>query len=277
MAARGPPAAGRQPTSAGAGATSLNGVSCQTARNCLAVGSTLQPDGHTTAAGESWDGTAWRAAVPPVAAAAASSKLTSVWCYSADRCAAVGIFTSDQDSHQGLAAYWDHGTWTAGPAPYHGAGDTLLNGISCGSPARCVTVGLDIDPAGSRLGMAAQEWDGSRWRPFPDGPALPPAHTPMPSALSCWDATSCLAVGGAGMYVHANDGKPAAWALGPAGHWAPAPVPPPAGGAGGTLLGVACPAPDQCMAVGEIGPIGRTQHGLAGQWNGTSWRLTTIT
>jgi hypothetical protein len=271
---------GRQPGSVGAGSIGLNGVYCQTERSCVAVGASYphQVNGDTIAIGESWDGSSWHAALPPVQAPATSSKLDSVWCYSPGRCAAVGTFTDDQGSRWGLSAYWSHGTWTAGNAPYYGARNAELSSVSCGSPTQCMSVGVTIISAGggSYPTTLTEGWDGRSWRPFGDVPALSSADKVMPEAVSCWAPYACLAVGRAGGYQTANDGMPDAWKY--IDGWDAARVPAPAGRAGGTFLGVACPARAECVAVGETGQDrpGAAEHGLIGRWDGTSWRLTTV-
>ena len=275
-------ASGIQPTSVRDGYTALSGVYCQTARSCVAVGASYQyqPNGDSTAVGESWDGTTWRAALPPLQAPATRSKLSGVWCYSPGRCTAVGTFTDDQGSQWALSAYWNHGTWTAGNAPYYAAGNAELSSVSCGSPTNCITVGVTYIAAdgGSYPTKVTEEWDGHSWRPFSDEPALSSVDKVMLAAVSCWAAYACLVVGGAGRYRTTNDGRPDAWTFTTTGQWGAAPVPAPGGGTGGNFLGVACPAPANCVAVGETGLDRQraAEHGLIGRWDGTSWRLTTI-
>jgi hypothetical protein len=98
-------------------------------RSCVAVGAAYQyrTYSYLAAVGESWDGTTWRAALSPAQSPATRSKLDSVSCYSAGRCAAVGTFTDDQGSRWALSAYWSHGTWAAGNAPYYAAQNAELS------------------------------------------------------------------------------------------------------------------------------------------------------
>jgi hypothetical protein len=168
----------------------------------------------------------------------------------------------------------------AGNVPYYGAGDAELFGVSCGSSDRCIAVGVSTyaTAGGHYPSEITEEWVGSGWRPIAEDPALSSADKVLPHAVSCWAAYGCLAVGGTGRYQAPNDGVPDAWTFGETGRWGAAMVPPPVGGAGGIFLGVACPAPNECVAVGDTGQNrkGATERALAGQWDGTSWRLTII-
>jgi hypothetical protein len=128
-------------------------------------------------------------------------------------------------------------------------------GVSCTSPPACTAVGS------TEVGTLAERWDGRRWAiqqtPSPgSGAAL--------SAVSCAGPAWCMAVGSSGSLGSQTalaelwDGR--TWSV-------RLPVTPPDGHA--RLLGVSCPAPGMCLAVGDHsgGPA------LAELWNGTSWAV----
>ncbi len=128
-------------------------------------------------------------------------------------------------------------------------------GVSCTSASACTAVGS------TEVATLAERWDGRRWAiqqtPSPgSGAAL--------SAVSCAGPAWCMAVGSSGSL-----GSQTALAeLWNGRTWSVRlPVTPPHGHA--RLLGVSCPAPGRCLAVGDHsgGPA------LAERWNGKSWAV----
>jgi hypothetical protein len=153
------------------------------------------------------------------------------------------------------------------PLPSGGTSGTLL-GVSCVSPADCMTVG-SYRSAPSKVDQpVAGHWDGTAWSVTP---------VPLPAGgisgkldgISCTSAADCTAVGS---YV--SDGGPAA-GLPLAEHWdgsawsaRPVPVP---SGASGILTAVSCSATAACTAAGSDTPVPATAIALAERWNGTTW------
>src|SRR6266568_1116469 len=128
-------------------------------------------------------------------------------------------------------------------------------GVSCTSASACTAVGS------TEVATLAERWDGRRWAiqqtPSPgSGAAL--------SAVSCAGPAWCMAVGSSGSL-----GSQTALAeLWNGRTWSVRlPVTPPHGHA--RLLGVSCPAPGRCLAVGDHsgGPA------VAERWNGATWAV----
>jgi hypothetical protein len=75
-------------------ASLLNGVSCPSARSCVAVGYSVEPDEIVVSLAEAWNGRAWRIENTPNAEAAAGTTivnlLDTVACVQAGTCTAVG-------------------------------------------------------------------------------------------------------------------------------------------------------------------------------------------
>jgi hypothetical protein len=89
--------------------------------------------------------------------------------------------------------------------------------------------------------------------------------------LSCTSASLCAAVGGyqgstGGPFIEMWNGS--AWSVVPSAS--------PQGSTTGSLNGVSCVGPAFCMAVGSA-LTGSTQDGFAESWNGSAWRVQTIT
>jgi hypothetical protein len=118
----------------------LHGVSCLTARDCLAVGfdaNALNGAGGPLA--EVWNGTRWRTIGVTLPAGATSGILPGVSCVAAARrCVAVGQCDKGIGNQFALADTWNGKAWTLAQLPAPPGGGTALHGVSCTSAARCV-------------------------------------------------------------------------------------------------------------------------------------------
>jgi hypothetical protein len=127
--------------------TSLSGVSCATVSLCLAVGEGMLLD--------QWTGSGWAQLTVP-----GTGELDGVSCTTITACVAVG-----QDEHlQAAAQAWDGTAWHP-LSPARPAGPSLLAGISCSAPARCMAVGFYGTP--SVRHTLAEQWNGTDWKRLP--------------------------------------------------------------------------------------------------------------
>jgi hypothetical protein len=90
----------------------LTGVSCASAKSCLAVGNAninVNDNGHTgRAAATGWNGKAWTATTVAAPGKGKASLFTEVSCLSAANCVAVGQFGPfNSDEGNGLAGFWN--------------------------------------------------------------------------------------------------------------------------------------------------------------------------
>jgi len=202
----------------------LNGVSCTSPRNCIAVG-----EYETKYAGlaviERWDGSRWSIVPSPTATAVLTgvscagarfcmavgtaverwngsrwsiiggvpaSSLSAVSCTSATFCLGVG-----SNGRRGWAARWNGKRWLHVPIrePDYPDSPNLL-GVSCTSPASCVAVGAYLTGFGGAappvFGGVAERWDGTRWS-FVD------TRDQALSGVSCRSGSDCIAVGTNGL------------------------------------------------------------------------------
>ena len=246
--------------------SSLQAVTCRSARDCWAVGSYETPSAQLNEALH-WNGTRWsRVATPDHGTGAgAHSSLAAVSCTSAGNCWAVGSYESGTISLN-QALLWNGTRWSrvATPDPGDTAGGAYsLSGVSCVSRADCWAVGSHISDR--RIGRnAALHWNGKNWSavdiPSPgknvvgDGRRL--------AGIACLPAGDCWAVGG---YV-GNAGAERSEIL----HWNGTRWQQVAAGAGaaggGALTGVACPSAASCWAV-----KGQASTRGALHWNGMRW------
>lgn len=131
----------------------LNGVSCWSAKRCLAVGA-YYPNKQgapvkPVALAEFWNGTKWTASKPPSAGPA--PELADVSCVSGSSCVAVGSTTVAAETKRSFADSWNGKKWTAVAVatPKNGTGKTgaypnsyILYSVTCAAPAACVAFGI---------------------------------------------------------------------------------------------------------------------------------------
>lgn len=226
-------------------ASYLLDVDCVTGSSCLAVGEAA--DGGNLV--ESWDGRHWRATSRPPGA----SSMRGLSCPRIGFCVAVG------SAALANLSVWNGSHWKV----FHGALVTSqLEDVSCSSQRFCQAVG---STAGNR--PYAESWNGKRWAST--GPAVPTNDAGF-LAVSCWSASSCLAVG----YMHAvaRIGFAERWnGL----TWTSVDVPIPKD-FHEILTGVACSGLKQCVVVGFGYSRGAsTSVPIAYVWNGSSLRRLT--
>jgi hypothetical protein len=139
---------------------------------------------------------------------------------------------------------------------------TVLDGVSCTSPASCTAVG-NSDTAPPVTTSLAEKWNGAKW-------AI--QRTPNPRVVitylygvSCTSPTSCISVGAPGDLAERWNGT--TWAIQRTPQFTH-----PAESA--ILYGVSCTSSTACTAVGTTGsPASQFPVSLAIRWNGTTWKL----
>jgi hypothetical protein len=221
------------------GSMSLTGVSCVSARFCMAVGDRS----GTTAGTEVWNGTGWALRRVP------GAPLTSVSCTSARFCMAAG-----GDGHVDT---WNGTSWSSSAT---GSGFTSLTSLFCASPTACEAIGSG--PSGDQ----AERWNGASWRaqitPTPVGGSALALR-----AVSCPRTRYCEAVGSyfgpSTQLTVAEDWNGRTWTV--------QPTPNPANPSNISLAGVSCLSPTSCAAVGTNSSI--LAFTLAEVWNGKDWSL----
>jgi len=206
------------------GAEALDGVSCVSSADCMAVGY-----GRSSVAAH-WNGARWRAQnIGFGDPAGRPNALTGVSC-TADGCAAVGwdnvgLCGRGEDDFYDLPVlgFWTEQVWSVRRHPNlvcanrRGAAGHLLNGVSCTSQVACTAVGDGV-----------YRWDGRRW----SIQSTPVAADPL-DAVSCTSTDACTAVGSG---IYAWNGR----------RWRSAQIP-----FAGELTGVSCPSRASCVAVGS--------------------------
>jgi hypothetical protein len=148
-----------QDTPSPAGATegsALIGVSCPSAADCTAAGSSTDGSGNTTTLAEQWNGSAWTIQSTPNESSGAPlhNDLWGVSCAAADSCSATGYFTNSNVVLMPLAEHWNGTSWVVEDAPAPRDGSSLQGGVSCSSPSRCTAVGWSHNKSGTSFTLA---------------------------------------------------------------------------------------------------------------------------
>jgi hypothetical protein len=256
------------PPSPGGSDSSLNGVSCVSARACVAVGSTII-GGHNNAFSELWNGRAWTIKATPRPTGTTYSDLGDISCRSAVFCMATGDYqVGNSSKSRTLAEVWNGRAWVirATPNPQDGVNGDGIPGVACSSPGACVAVGGYGTPDSQRSLTLAEVWNGRIWaiRATPN----PKAGGGL-SSVSCRAASDCMAVGGSGesgFFSEEWNGK--AWTI--------RAVPHPRGAVFASMNSVSCAADDACVAVGDESSSSNAEMPVAEAWNGKAWTIKTV-
>lgn len=253
------------PVPTGANFSILDGVSCTSATNCMAVGSYgTAPGNNSIPLAEHWDGSSWSIQTMPVPAGGFGFQLKAVSCSTATSCTAVGQYQTGTVPLS-LGEGWNGSTWTVQtmPSPSHVADLVVLEGVSCTAPGTCTAAGW-FQRGGTRVfvTLADKSLDGA-WKV---------SSTRGPSAIlgqlygvSCTAADSCTAVG-----ISSSSSGPLAEHFS-RNTWAVQAIASPAAG---ILYGVWCVSAGTCTAAGASGPdaqSGNNASALAEHFSGGTW------
>jgi hypothetical protein len=215
-------------------APALTGISCPTARLCMAVGlGGSASDGVVLTTHDA--GASWEAVAVPTGA----TVLTSVECQSAIDCTVIATDGATFWSAQSVdfGRLWQRG----GSLP---AGLQAAGSLTCVTGGACLVTGFTATTAGHGQGAIVISSDsGTTWTA-----ANVPAKTGLLQSVDCATVTSCVAAGTTSTTVSAvvpahgetltsQDGGQT---------WTPSPARPPID----EIYGVACPSPRLCAMVG---------------------------
>jgi hypothetical protein len=155
----------------------LEGVSCISSTECMAVGYSYTSNGHTLA--ERWNGTTW--SIQKAASTGRSdSYLSGVSCTAATACTAVGY----GGGHSLLAERWNGTEWSLQTTPEEKPAP-LAYAVSCASATACTTAGA---------AQSTLAWNGTEW--LAQTLPLPKEEKEFElEGVSCTASTACTAVG----------------------------------------------------------------------------------
>jgi hypothetical protein len=235
---------------------SLRSVSCSSASQCMAVGTTSTEQTLT----ELWDGSVWSIVASPNLSLDGPNFLVGVSCPSLSRCTAVG-YAQSGTTIQTLVESWNGTAWSIISSPNSpGSTANVLIGVSCPSVTVCTAVGYsDVGSDGDTL---VEAWNGSGWSIVPSPNA---SSFNSLGGVSCPTSTECTAVGGGASgqtLVERWNGS----------GWSVVASPNVGGGTQSYLNGVSCVTPSECTAVGDTF-TGTGYRTLIESWDGSAWSI----
>ncbi|MGD0254524.1 MAG: DUF4214 domain-containing protein [Acidimicrobiales bacterium] len=215
--------------------SNLNGVSCASTSDCVAVG---QVGSGAVALYSTDGGSTWSTGTVP--SEVGESSLSSVSCASTSDCVAVGYYLNGS-SYVGTALYSTDGgsTWSTGTLP---GGVSDLSSVSCASTSDCVAVG-QVGSGSSEIGATLYSTDGgSTWSTgtLPGGVSY--ISSILLHSVSCASTSDCVAVGEVG------NGTVALYSTDGGSTWSTGTVPSEVGES--SLSSVSCASTSDCVAVG---------------------------
>lgn len=225
----------------------LSAVSCPSPTSCVAVGERTGGGGVRMPFAERWNGRRWTALGTSNPRGATAARLDAVSCPSVSVCLATGWFIDAAGRDHALAEGWNGRNRVIEPLP---RGVASLSGVSCASPNACTAVG----------GSGAVRRIGTRWVR-----QVSPRRVRL-TAVSCWAARDCVAVGSAGDAVGAErwDGH----------RWMAQPVPDPCSedsDCASYLSAVSCISATMCLAVGSVSAGEGPPRTVVVRWEGRRW------
>lgn len=252
------------PNPAGEPDGALNGVSCTSPSECVAVGGAGDGSGNPLGTlTERWDGARWRIQ-PTSTSSSPGAFLAAVSCTSPNACTAVGT----DSGGQAMAERWDGTSWSIQPVPGPaGAPNSALFGVSCTSATACTAVGAAFADSSlnDSLGTVAEQWNGTAWtlRPSPTSQS----SNDFLGAVSCTSGSACTAVGNTDTGLLAERWDGTAWNV------QPTVTPPGTEGTGDFFSGVSCSSTSACTAAGLLSVNPGPPSTVAERWDGTQWSV----
>jgi hypothetical protein len=260
----------------------LDGVSCLSADDCVAVGASVQggagaaviPDtiGISLDAGlaERWTGSSWAVLPIPVLSGLYESSLSAVSCSTTSACVAVGSSRTNTGVVTAFALRWDGTTWaeTVLPQPTDAQQVAVPTAISCTGPAAraCTAVGAYENTAGNFVPLTEVFRHGA-WS-LHSAVVPPSTNADGFNGVSCTAAWSCVAAGiasnqGATLTLNtlAERWNGRRWSL---------LATPASTGDVASFDDVSCASTARCTAVGTA-----NYNSLAERWNGARWSVQT--
>ena len=249
----------------------FDGLSCMSAKHCVALGVGITSNGAFPLLFDTWDGSGWTVRTKALPAVDDYPQLNSISCATSTDCVLVGgLQRGGSGNLTAYAARWNGASLTGMtvPVPARLASPTLA-AVSCPSTAFCAVTGLNFSAADGSTGLAfADILRDGKWSlvklASPKG-----TTTSQLLALSCLSATWCIAAGSVGTRVEAlaYNGR----------SWSAQRLPAPAKGYAEDFGGIGCVTEKSCVALGGIGPVNEDElDPLGARWNGTTWTLKVI-
>jgi hypothetical protein len=251
-------------------------ISCASATNCTAVGTTtVNVDADLevlTPLAESWDGHGWTQRPVQSPAGSISSYLNGVSCPGTNACVAAGASQDAAGDWHTLVERWNGATWsvveTPDPAGHQGM---YLVGVSCISATWCAAVGGYQDSSG-RYRSLTEIWNGLTWLTTSTTDVAAAAGSEL-IGVSCTTVAACVAVGD---YIDGSDNVFAAAQTWNGRGWVATEVANPSGTDYASFASVSCTSATSCTAVGRYHDVWGGRVPLAEAMNGKRWSVQSV-
>ena len=247
-------------------------VSCAGAGNCAARGLYVDGQRRTHLFVLSQRNGRWSAAtVVPGTVGGVRAGVYSMWCDSAGRCVAGGVYSDRQGRQQAFVANERNARWAAAVDVLRTSGlnaaQAWVTSVSCASAGNCAAGGSYEDGHGHSLVFVASERNG-RWGTaieIPGTAHLNAGGYPQVSSVSCPSARNCAA---GGWYLDSSGNRHAFIVSERNGRWGTA-IEIPGTRARSWVNSVSCGSAGNCAADGGyIDNSGSIRPFLAGEQNG---------
>jgi hypothetical protein len=247
-------------------------VSCAGAGNCAARGFYVDGQRHARLFVLSKRNGRWSAAtVVPGTVGGVRAGVYSLWCDSAGRCVAGGVYSDRQGRQQAFVANEQNARWAAAVDVLRTSGlnapQAWVTSVSCAGAGNCAAGGSYRDGHGQSLVFVASERNG-RWGAAIEIPGT--AHLnargyPQVSSVSCPSAGNCAA---GGWYLDSSGNRHAFIVSERNGRWGTA-IEIPGTQARSWVNSVSCGSAGNCAADGGyIDSSGSTRPFVASEQNG---------
>jgi hypothetical protein len=236
----------------------LEGISCISTSNCVAVGYYNNGTARHALA-EHWNGKEWKPFLFP-AVGGSSSQLNGVSCTSATNCVAVGQL-KDVSTTKPVVVRWSGSEWyNEVPTPGGPEFGRMLD-VSCVSLTACTAVG-STSPANNALIWA---WNGTAWK----------SQTPASSVGLVLDAVSCAAANACTAVSETSPANTLVAQRWNGTKWETQTTATLTGATAVKGLDVTCITATRCIAVGSYVNGSSVGTALIERWNSTSWTAQT--
>jgi hypothetical protein len=256
----------------------LNGVSCISQGDCLAVGANYALNGgHGSPRAYHWTGSAWVATAIPLPSNTSGASLIDVSCKGAG-CLAVGVYYRGSTQYL-LGEHWNGHAWTVTlPPSISGAKFPVLTIVSCATATYCVAGGIYSPASNTHDAIAfAEVWNGNSWR-LSVPTQVSPFHYEGFFTVSCTGTNFCLL---GGEYATSDHGyfttlverfNGTNWSL-----VTDAALRPQSNGYATYINSISCTSSVTCTAVGEQDKFSGALawHGFAETFKGGKWTRST--
>src|SRR5436309_1974212 len=169
----------------------LQNVTCMSASDCWAVGTSFAAGAVTQTLIERWDGTAWTIVSSPNAGVAQGNFLYGVTCVSTSECWAAGYYNA-AGAAQTLIERWDGTSWAIIASPNASTQTDVLFGVSCRSASDCWAAGYHTTNSVSQT--LIEQWYGKAWT-IASSADTSATKNPVLHAVNCVPGSDCWAVG----------------------------------------------------------------------------------